>query len=34
MAADTTNLPFVRNAWYIGAWSEELEERDARAARS
>ena len=24
MAADTTNLPFVRNAWYIGAWSEEL----------
>ncbi len=26
MAADTTNLPFVRNAWYIAAWPEELED--------
>ncbi len=23
---DTTNEPFVRNAWYVAAWSEEIDE--------
>ncbi len=25
MAADTANLPFVKNAWTIAAWAEELD---------